>query len=367
MLKKAALGLAVFAASLLLFGLVGEIAVRALWGRDTVMFPRYHTKARYGEYTLRTIRPRSTFRHTSRDGSWEFVTNGAGFRDTRDFPYQKPPGTVRVLVLGDSHTQGYEARQDHTFSAILERYLRQRGVQAEVINTGVSGFSTAEELLLLENEGYRYQPDYVVLALFANDYEDNVKAGLFGLDARGQLQVLKKEHVPGVRLQDAIYAVPGVRWLGENSYLYSMVFNNVWAFFKARLARDRTLEYAVASGSAVPDAEVKLMSALLERMYRFCHQRGAKLVVLDVPAVGEGRTFASSIVPTFLPVVERSSDAYLDSGATLADLAGAVEIHVAHGHRHVSEFTHLAFGIALGKRISDDLGKGGARVSSAPQ
>src|SRR5204863_7405009 len=129
-------------------------------------------------------------------------------------------GTLRVLALGDSHTQGYEARQDATFSAVLERYLRRHGVRAEVLNTGVSGFSTAEELAFLENEGYRYQPDVVVLAFYANDFEDNLKADLFALD-KGDLVEHKHAHVPGVAIQNAIYSLPGARWLSENSYFYS--------------------------------------------------------------------------------------------------------------------------------------------------
>jgi hypothetical protein len=351
-LKKLGMSLTAFAVSLLVFGLLGEVAVRALYGRDTVMFPRYHTKARYGEYLLRTIRPSSTFRHSSRDGSWEFVTNDRGFRDTRHFEYQKPPGTLRVLVLGDSHTQGYEARQDHTYSAFLERYLRHRGVQAEVLNTGVSGFGTAEELLFLENEGVRYQPDYVVLGFFANDYEDNLKTGLFGFDEQDRLTVLKKEHIPGVKAQDAIYAVPGVRWLGEHSYLYSLVFNKVWDFFKAKLSRDATVEYAVAQGAA-DEREIKLTAALIERMHRFCRERGIKLIVLDIPQLKEG-SYATSVVPALAPTVKQESDAYLDSCSTLSQLDGVVEIHVPHGHRHISEFTHLALGTALGQAICKD-------------
>jgi hypothetical protein len=365
MRRKLMLGAAVFAASMLLFCLVGELAVRALYGRETVMFPRYHTQARYGDYLLRTVRPHSRFHHSSRDGRWEFVTNARGFRDTRDFPYEKPPGTLRVLVLGDSHTQGYEARQDHTYSAVLERYLDLHGLESEVINTGVSGFSTAEELLLFENEGYRYGPDYVVLGLFANDYMDNLKTGLFALGADGSLSVLKKEHVPGVRIQDAIYAIPGVRWLGEHSHLYSLVFNNVWALFKARLARDRALEYAVAEKDEPGEVELKLMRALLERLHRSCQERGSRLVVVDIPAVREGVPFASSVVPALRKVVEANGDIYLDSASTLSDLAGVVEIHVPHGHRHISEFTHLALGVAIGKAVAADRAAHPARLSSS--
>ncbi len=355
MAKKMALALAALAASALVLALLGEVIVRATYGRDMVMFPRYHTAARYGEFVLRTIRPHSTFHHTSRDGTWEFVTNGRGFRDTREFSYEKRPGAVRVLALGDSHTQGYEARQDHVYSAVLERWLRHRGVDAEVLNTGVSGFGTAEELLFLENEGYRYHPDYVVLALYANDYMDNVKSGLFGLDASGALKLLKKEHVPGVKAQDLIYSVPGVRWLGEHSYLYSLVFNGVWTFFKTRLAHERALEYAVAETGDVGEYETRLMGALLDRTYRFCKAQGIRLIIVDVPALEEGRPFGSSIVPALEQRVRQDSDFYLASGATLADLAGAVEIHVPHGHRHISEFTHVAIGTALGRVIQQDL------------
>ena len=65
--------------------------------------------------------------------------------------------------MGVSNTQGFEVRQEHTFSAVSERYLRREGTSAEVINAGVSGFSTAEALVLLENEGINDKPDVVVL------------------------------------------------------------------------------------------------------------------------------------------------------------------------------------------------------------
>ena len=45
----------------------------------------------------------------------------------------------------------------------LEQVLRRRGYDVEVLNAGVSGFSTAEEYLYLERELFRYDPDVVVL------------------------------------------------------------------------------------------------------------------------------------------------------------------------------------------------------------
>lgn len=200
-----------------------------------MLAPRYHTDYRYGRYTLRGIRPNSEYWMTSNAGSWKFVTNKNGFRNTKNFGHEKPVSTIRVLSLGDSHTQGYEVRQEFTFSAVLERFLNHNAGKAEVINAGVSGFSTAEELVFLENEGVKYNPDVVVLGFFANDFEDNIKAGLFELDDQNRLIERKYEHIPGVRIQNAIYSIPGVPWLSENSYFYSLLFNNLWNFFKERL------------------------------------------------------------------------------------------------------------------------------------
>ena len=114
--------------------------------------------------------------------------------------------------------------------------------------SAMTGCSTAEELVYLENEGINYKPDFVVLSFFANDFQDNIKANLFKLNDNGNLIIQKKEHIPGVKIQNIIYSFPLVKWLGENSYFYSLLFNKTWVFFKTRLSKrayDRVIEYAI--------------------------------------------------------------------------------------------------------------------------
>jgi GDSL-like Lipase/Acylhydrolase family len=186
----------VLLASSLAFSLIlGEIFVRVFLGDTIGLFPRYHAEAAYGDFRIRRLRPATTFWHTSADGSWQFVVNKQGFRSERDFSYSKTDGVLRVIMLGDSHTQGYEARQDRTYAAIIERYLNERGLKIEVINTGVSGFSTAEAAVLLEYEALKYDPDVVILGFFANDMEDNTKSSLFRLK-NGELVVRRTTHIP---------------------------------------------------------------------------------------------------------------------------------------------------------------------------
>jgi hypothetical protein len=271
-----------------------------------------------------------------------------------------------VLSLGDSHTQGYEVRQEATYSAVLERYLARRGMRAEVLNAGVSGFSTAEALAFLENEGHRHAPDVVVLGFYANDFEDNLKAGLFALEGE-ELVARKHAHVPGVRIQNVVYALPGVQWLSENSYFYSLLFNNVWLYFKSAL-RERAvqdaaarvpgppdgeeLEYALSTTTGHSSYEVRLALALIARMQRFCRERGIRLIVVDIPRPNAPYQLLASLPPPARGELRLRQIEAVDSEALLQSFDGAVDFHVPHGHRHISEFTHAAIAAELGRRIT---------------
>jgi hypothetical protein len=346
---------------------VGEFAVRLLYKNQTILFPRYHTDYQYGRYTIRGIRPNAEFWHTSVDGSWKFVTNSRGFRNTKEFTYAKPANTLRVLSLGDSHTQGYEVPQDLTFTAVLERFLKYHSINAEAINTGVSGFSTAEELVLLENEGVKYNPDVVVLGFFANDFEDNLKAGLFGLDAQNQLTEKKYEHLPGVRIQNVIYGIPGVPWLSENSYFYSLLFNNGWTYFKQMLADSARkqaaskvaspgaavaeFEYAMPTDAPLSEYQIALTGALIERMHRFCEARGIRFILIDIPHENAPYRYESSLPSALIERLNKARIEYISSESLLEKFDGAAEMHRLHGDHHITEFTHTLIGVEIGRRL----------------
>lgn len=374
--KRILANLALLVVALAFAFALGEGVVRLLYKDQTVLFPRYHTDYRYGRYTIRGIRPNAEFWHTSVDGSWKFVTNSRGFRNTEEFSYAKPADTFRVLSLGDSQTQGYEVRQDQTFSAVLERFLTHRKIAAEVINTGVSGFSNAEALVFLENEGVRFNPDAVVLAFYANDFDDNLKAGLFSLDGAGRLKEEKLEHIPGVRIQNAIYSIPPIRWLSENSYFYSLLFNHVWEFFKARLVqRTRqpageaalpgiaagTSEYAVPTSAKRSTHEVELAAALLARMHEICKERGIRFIVVDVPVLRTPYGHVSSLPQQFVDKLNALGIEFVRSQTLFPDLDGVAELHLPNGHNHLSELAHSLIGVEIGRRLLTSTNRTAAR------
>jgi lysophospholipase L1-like esterase len=89
----------------------------------------------------------------------------------------KPPGTVRILCLGDSTTFGtwregtLGLRFDTSYPAELERLLHERGwTNVEVVNGGVMGYTTAHALRLLLTTLRSLEPDVVTIRLGNNDH-----------------------------------------------------------------------------------------------------------------------------------------------------------------------------------------------------
>lgn len=101
--------------------------------------------------------------------------NGLGFRDDREYPLQKSPGTFRILVFGDSVTFGHGTLSETTYPFLLEQRLKawRPDVRWEVWNLGVPGYNTAQELAYLREVGPIYQPDLVIVGFYPNDLANN--------------------------------------------------------------------------------------------------------------------------------------------------------------------------------------------------
>lgn len=102
---------------------------------------------------------------------YQGASNRLGYRD-RDHEIAKPDGVWRIVVLGDSIGAGLRVeRFEDTFPPILERRLRDQGVNAEVINLSVSGYNTQQEVETLIDKGLQYRPNVVLVAYSLTDRE----------------------------------------------------------------------------------------------------------------------------------------------------------------------------------------------------
>jgi hypothetical protein len=99
-----------------------------------------------------------------------YKINKQGFRD-KEYDPIKGDNTFRILILGDSVTFGIGVNESGTYANILEDILinNDRGINFEVINAGVMGYSNYQELLLYKTRMSDWNPDLLIIGYVYND------------------------------------------------------------------------------------------------------------------------------------------------------------------------------------------------------
>ena len=98
----------------------------------------------------------------------DFRTNDQGLR-YRPLALEKPASEARILLLGDSYVEGEGVELADTFGAQLERIFSTGGRDARFINGGLAGTAPLEYWRLFYNVGLKYDPDAVLICIYAND------------------------------------------------------------------------------------------------------------------------------------------------------------------------------------------------------
>jgi hypothetical protein len=165
---------AIFAVVTILIGFLGAVVVAEIGIRlANRRFPYFYC---YDQARGWGLRP-GVSGYYNREGHAEVSINSAGFRGPQ-VSIAKPPGVFRVAVLGDSYAEAMQVTYDRTFSAVVERELAHcpalAGRRIQVLDFGVDGYGTAQELITMRRKVWAYSPDAVVLALFmGNDLRNN--------------------------------------------------------------------------------------------------------------------------------------------------------------------------------------------------
>lgn len=133
-----------------------------------------------------SLEPNCTARVKSRDDfDTIFTTNSFGLRSP-EIEKEKPDGIFRILILGDSFTEGWGVAREETFSKVAERELNKAIHQnqkhkilsgVEVINAGVGSYSPILEATYLVNRGIIFNPDLVLVMVDSNDAKDDYLYG----------------------------------------------------------------------------------------------------------------------------------------------------------------------------------------------
>ncbi len=118
-------------------------------------------------YRHHALTPDSQSEIRQRDFAYIQHVNNLGLRG-RETTVEKPAGTRRILMLGDSFTMGKGVQDEETFSVLVARQLQPLleacgGGSVEVLNGGVDSYAPILSYLYLDRDLAPLSPDLVVL------------------------------------------------------------------------------------------------------------------------------------------------------------------------------------------------------------
>ena len=238
----------------------------------------------------------------------DFKTNSRGLRD-REFSYARTPGKLRILMLGDSMTVGWGVNVQDTFAKRIERMYADRGIDAEVINTGVGNYNSIQEVEFFLTEGRKYQPDILVLNFSFNDAEP-----------------VPSDRPPSF-LERTCYSCIFV--LGR--------FDTLMRQFSAR--REWTDYYLALYGSGEAKGWMDAQT-YIARLAEFCRTNGITLLIANLPELHDVQHYRLQRITTLVQAAaEQNGVAFVDLLPYLKDRASA-DLWVTPPDPHPNALAH---------------------------
>jgi hypothetical protein len=102
--------------------------------------------------------------HASTPGRMQ-STNSFGLRADREYTHEMRPGMFRVSMFGDSFIFGADVDLQDSPAVRLEGLLKQRGIDAEVLNFGVGGFGFDQAYLHYHRDSSQFDTSVIVQGL----------------------------------------------------------------------------------------------------------------------------------------------------------------------------------------------------------
>ena len=208
--------------------------------------------------------------------------NSLGLRDD-EIAIGKSPDVFRILVLGDSFAEGKQVALAETFPKQLQRLLSQRFPTRhwQVINGGISGYGTADEIKFFETLGRTFTPDLVILAFcVGNDVQNNASSAYFQfVDSR--LVELPLE--PPSRGGLAVARI--AEFLASHVHLYQFLRDRYHRSFSAHPEPLEEMPAGTPTQALLPAAEEdwRLTEALLDRLLELVRAEHAAMLLVAIP------------------------------------------------------------------------------------
>jgi lysophospholipase L1-like esterase len=227
--------------------------------------------------------------------SYEVRTNSLGLRMDAELDLSRTDRR-RVLLVGDSFTFGEGLDVEHNFASLLQAAFDRERRRVDVINAGVGGWGTLQEVAFVRDHLHDFRPDAVVLTFCGNDPDDDDGFLAKKIDnARGR------------------FYFPGKIFLREHSRLYQFLYIAQFRIRHARRVARRQREHPELvldgqSSTMISEAQWRRTLGYLDELaadYARFAPRAALLVQATYPT--------NESIRAHLPAIARHSNAaYVD-------------------------------------------------------
>lgn len=110
----------------------------------------------------------------SGDFAAPFAINEQGWNSGHpSYSLSRQGDVARIAIIGDSYVEALQVPFDASFAELTEAGLRENGCPAEVYRFGITGAPLSQHLHVLENEVVDYAPDWLVILLIHNDFDES--------------------------------------------------------------------------------------------------------------------------------------------------------------------------------------------------
>jgi hypothetical protein len=270
-----------------------------------ILFPQFNVYIKMDNQTLYRLKENSIVSCSLKlgDGGKTVFSkiNSHGLRDY-EYTYDKD-SKKRVIILGDSFIQEKCTDLENTFAKKLEIKLNKTKPEYEVINLGVEGYGPDQTFELLKNEGIKYKPDIVILAIFSgNDFGDLIRNKLYRLNANREIYyneptlspLLKIKYLLGDKLR-TLFLVRSAQLGLESFFNKNSTYVNKDKIDEIR-HEDKVVRF-LFGGSFPYDIDlyiepkleitkykIELMDKLIGLIKNYCEKNNIKLILLFIPS-----------------------------------------------------------------------------------
>ena len=335
-------------------GVITAILVAELGIRVVAPQPRQHIMLDDQLYFVN--RPLARFTYARQDEySVDVAYNAWGFRGP--IPDPTPPTNVtRILLIGDSQTEGLQVRYEETYGGVLERGLERLlpGQRFQVVNLGVSAYGTHQEVLTLRRYGARVRPCWVLLGFYpGNDLSDNVRLPLVTEDANG-FRLAEHRFATGHRLWLGTKV-----WLASTSNLYTLMVARIKALLSRQAMNRAGLIEPITPVVEGESRPLRLTEQLMLIARRDARALGAQFMVLVIPErsqvlrpEGASRSHLDALEQQFAAWFDREEIQHVEALAALRNAQQRGEPPFFKIDGHLNAIGHRVVGEALAGRIA---------------